>query len=408
MLVSNNLERDSRVRKEATSLALAGARVTVVGVGDEVPVDIDESSPYELLLSRPCINGKPLNSKWGKESVFYPIRVAVNKTINESRPRLYKQRELESGYPYYIARQDMIETALSRRYDFIHAHDLDTLYAGHEIAKRSKAGLVYDSHELFLSLHSLEEHDREMLAQIEERIFPHIKSLVTVSDEIGERLINKYERFDLVPVVLYNGSIDIVERVQPTGNVPKILFQGVFASDRNLVELVEAMDLLRGKATLTLQGWGGEFHEIEEAIRRLDLGCTVHMVNPVPPGRIIEAASNYDIGIINSIAADENFLVTLPNKLFDYMCAGLAVASTNFPSISKIVHKEQCGVLYEQKGAMHTGKILLNLVSDISGINEMKAASLAAAPKYSWEAQEKKLIHMYLKLSNSRQSRSEH
>ena len=41
MLVSNNIEKDARVRKEAESLAKFGALVTVIGIGDTRPKDID-------------------------------------------------------------------------------------------------------------------------------------------------------------------------------------------------------------------------------------------------------------------------------------------------------------------------------------------------------------------------------
>ena len=397
MLVSNDLSIDARVRKEAQALADTGAEVTIIGVGENVPTDIAEDAPYKLVLARPSLNGKPLQPEWGREHVWYPVRVFVNKTITTSRQNRYQKQADEAGYSWTVSRPDMVATASGFSFDVVHAHDLDTLYAAHEIAKQNGAKLVYDSHELYLELHYLQPKLRVQFAEVQASIFPKIDALVSVSHQIADRLCEQYSRSDLEPTILFNGGVRVVDQSASLSTPVKLFFQGAFAKDRNLVELVEAMKFLNGKATLTLQGWGSDEQAIQDTIKRLDLADCVEVIPPCPPLEVVDSAANYDVGIINSLPKDENFLVTLPNKLFDYMCAGLAVASTDLPPIKEILERENCGVTYSQMGVDHTANALIELIDSPSRIQAMKNASLAAAPKYAWPAQAEKLVTLYSK-----------
>ncbi|MCL2680115.1 MAG: glycosyltransferase family 4 protein [Coriobacteriia bacterium] len=395
MLVSNNLAIDARVRKEAETLAYAGAEVIVFGLGHEYPPDIMEDAPYRLILAQPNLRGKPIVPRLGREDVCYPLRVLVNKTITHSRHRRYLAKSKAYGISLQAARQEMIEAARPYTFDIVHAHDLDTLYAAYHIAQANGALLVYDAHELYLALHFLVPDIKEQLARVERDFFPAIDALVTVSPAIGKRLCEIYGRTDLTPVVLYNGGTRVAGRTRPVHDPVRLFFQGAFAADRNLLELVAAMDTLRGRATLTLQGWGQDAEAIQHLITQMALQQTVKVIPPVAPFEVVAAAEDYDVGIINSLAKDENFLVTLPNKLFDYMCAGLAIASSNLPPIAEIVQKESCGIVYEQKGVEHTAQVLGDLVADREQIMRMKEASLAAAGQYAWARQAEKLVDLY-------------
>lgn len=408
MLVSNNLAIDARVRKEAASAAKGGYETHVVGVGDEIPVDLADA-PYTLHLAKPMINGRPVLPRLGKESVWKPLRVLVNLTVTRSRQKKYNDSYMRDDevYTALVRRPEMEAVALSLKPDIVHCHDLDTLYAGYRTAQQTGAKLVYDSHEIYLELHFLNPTRKPMYEEIESEIFPQIDGFVTVSPAIGRILTKKYD-YAIKPIVLYNGGTHIVDEVKPVGELPKLFFQGAFATDRNNLELVEAMVQLKGKATLTLQGWGPDEEAFAGLIKKHNLEDTVFVIPPCGPLEVVDSARNYDVGVINSKCIDENFRNTLPNKLFDYMCAGLAVASTDLPPIKEIIDEHDCGITYVQKGADHTAQVLLDLVSDPARIEEMKRNSLAAAPNFVWEAQGKKLVALYDSLmSNNGKSASD-
>lgn len=402
MLVSNNIQRDSRVRKEAQSLVDAGHRVHILGFGKTYPNNIADCG-FSFDLVSPTYKGKPLMPAWGQEHVWYPIRVLTNKTVTAWRTRQWLRQDW-GGYNQQVARPEMMTRVLPFRPDVVHAHDLDTLYAANMIAQREGAQLVYDSHELYLALHFLDENLRPEFAQVEKEIFPQVDGFVTVSPEVGEYLVKKYQS-DLEPVIIYNGSTSIVDHVEAVGSPVRMLFQGAFAHDRNNCELIEAMVLLRGMATLSLQGWGEDEENYRELIVKNNLEDTVFLVPPCQPYEVMESASHYDVGIINYKRTDENFAHTLPNKLFDYMCAGLAVAATDLPPIKHVIDKAECGVTYSQKDVENTARALLKLVERPDEIVEMKNASRKAAPQYAWPEQARKLCALYKELAQNSSNR---
>ena len=406
MLVGNNIVRDARVQKEANSLVSSGAQVVIFPGDSNVCEEFKDSVSFDVVIPEeqhpPAV---PRLSRFGREEVLLPLRALVNLTLTNYRAwryrrelSQYEQRASHEQCKFTAFRQDMLDTARSYDFDAVHCHDLDMLYTGFLIAREQSAVLIYDSHELYLEIKSLSEEIRELFAEIEEYVFPHIDALITVSPQIGERLCEKYKRHDIDPVVLYNGGALVVESVSKVSYPVKLIFQGKFARNRNLLELVSAMPSLRGRATLTLQGWDGDEQALESLVDDLELNDMVRIVPPAPPLEVVTAAASHDVGVINSVPADENFMVTLPNKLFDYMCAGLAVASTDLPPIKEVIESAGCGITYAQQGVAHTAEELGKLVEDPQKIYKMKKMSLAAASQYAWQTQEKKLIALYVDL----------
>ena len=397
MLVDNNLAWDSRVRMESETLAEMGLELTIIGRGEDIPADIKEA-PYELVLEQPQYHGRPLLSRWGHENIWYPIRVCANLTVTRYRTKRYNTESLKhSSLPAEVSRPDMEVAGLRYNPDIVHCQDLDTLWAGYQISKRCGALLVYDSNELYLEWDYLPKDLYKPYAQVEAQVFPHLSALITVSPQIGHSLITKYDS-DLIPIIIYNAGSEVSVSAKPVSDPVRLFFQGHFMQNRNNVELICAMQYLRGKATLTLQGWGPDEEEYRRTITELALEDTVSIIPPVPPAEVVTSANNYDIGVINYRPLTEHLRQTLPNKLFDYMCGGLAIAATSLPSSKDLIEKSGCGITYDQKGAEHTAQALEALISDPQRVQRMKQASLALAPKYAWPAQAQKLETLYRQL----------
>jgi len=377
----------------------------VIGAGTEVPTDL-EDAPYRFMLVEPWYKGRPLAPKWGRETVWYPVRVLINRTVAPWRRRRWNAEFVnDSPYIPFISRPDIESMGVAQNPAIVHCHDLDTLWAGWRIAQRCGSVLIYDSHELYLELEYLPEERRRQFAQIEARVFPLVDAFITVSPEIADALIQKYQS-TITPVILYNGGTHVVASTKPVSKPVKLFFQGKFASNRNNVELICAMQHLHGRATLTLQGWGPDEKNYRNVIVQSGLENVVTILPPVPISQVVDSANDYDVGVINIPPLSEHLTHTLPNKLFDYMCGGLAVASTSLAAIKGVIDEAGCGITYESESVDSTAHALEKLVSDPARIQSMKEASLAAAPRYAWPAQEKKLIALYKELAKKVQEES--
>ena len=92
-----------------------------------------------------------------------------------------------------------------------------------------------------------------------------------------------------------------------------------------------------------------------------------------------------------------NRLAGPPNKLFNYMNAGLPVVSVDFPEMHHIINEENCGILIKgqvKNSLKSTINTLLNLEPKhllLMGINGQRAIR----DRYSWEIMEKRLLNVY-------------
>lgn len=362
MLVTNDVSRDARVRKEASSLVAAGYDVRVVGVGR--PRATGEE--YRLALVRPP-----------RDTAGYarPIRILANLVENRGLARRMRRE------------------ALSEPFELIHANDLDTLPVGAELARRTGARLVYDAHELSSEAVDLQPLIASSRRRREARLAPLADAIVTVNPLIAEEMSKRFRVH--APAVVYNGASRCETVAQPLHEPVRILFQGQFFADRNLEDLVRAMDRLRGSAVLTLQGWGGVEPELRRLVQELDLAGTVTFVRPAAPEDVVEEAAEHDIGIINHLPLSLNHVYSSPNKLFDYMAAGLAIVASDLPVLRLVIEDAKCGVLHPQAGPAALADVIGGLVDDAGQLAVMKANAIAACPRYSWAAQAKTLLDVY-------------
>jgi glycosyltransferase involved in cell wall biosynthesis len=364
MLVTNDVTRDARVRKEATSLAGAGYDVRVVGVGD--PGGSLVAAPFRLNLV-----------------------AAVPKATSNSRAA----RVLANWRGNRALEQRLLKAGLCEPVDVVHANDLDTLPVGVVLAQRLGARLIYDAHEMSSEAVGLNPLIAEWRRRREKRLVKEVDAVVTVNPCIAAEMSARYGV--PLPAVVYNGASSCRASSVPTHSPVRVLFQGQFFADRNLEDLVTAMESLRGRAVLTLQGWGEVETSLRGLVDRLALKETVRFVEPVPPAGVVAAASDHDIGVINHKDLSLNHRFSSPNKLFDYMAAGLAIVASDLPVLRLVIEDARCGVLHEPTGPDALAGVLGRLVNAPDEIARMKENAVGACDRYSWAAQEKVLLDVY-------------
>lgn len=365
MLVTNDVVRDARVLKEARTLSAAGAVVIVVGVGEVADAAL-AAEPFATVLVRP------------QRSSSYRSRVrrvAVN--LREER-----------GFDRRLEEAAVLAGAL-----IIHANDLDTLRAASRAARRTGAALVYDAHELSTEGGNYNWWRKPLMERRERRLIRTADAAVTVNPFIARELAARYGVEE--PRVVYNGSTDRVTEAAPVHEPVRLFFQGKFHGDRNLEELVEAMTFLRGRATLTLQGWSGIESRLHGLVDELQLEETVRFVPPCSPAGVVASASEYDVGIINHRPVSMNHRFSSPNKLFDYLSAGLAIAASDLPVFALVLAETGAGITFEPCGAEQTARALGDLVEYPERIAAMKQNAVSTCARYSWEAQAEVLLGTY-------------
>ena len=251
----------------------------------------------------------------------------------------------------------------------VHAHDLDTLPAAFVLARRYGARLVYDAHELYTGFDA--DPPRLWLAivrRLEGALTRRAHAVVTVSDEIADRLVALHG-LDRRPYVVLNAPplsrLHVTERRGPL----RAIYQSATGPGRHLGDLPSLPDV-----------------EISARV----LGATaapphVRLLEPVPPDELVPALAEFDVGLVIDRAETENARLALPNKLFEYLMAGLAVVVPEAPAMASLVNREGVGRTF-RPGRL--GDVLKELAADRAAVEAMRRRARAVAvERYNAEAQ---------------------
>ena len=272
------------------------------------------------------------------------------------------------------------------------ASDLYTLPALAAAAERHGGALVYDARELYDALDST--HDRPYVgrfwAAVEDRYAPRADAVLTVGEAIADRLAARTGIIDR-PIVLYNapalaeGPVDPGalrrELGLPDDGRVVVLYQGLFREGRGLSALVEAARRVEG-VRLVLIGEGALAGEIERAGEDLGHRLVVHPF--VPPDRLATLTPGADLGACLIEPLTESLRLSLPNKLFEYLAAGVPVLASPLPEIRPVV-EQGVGVLADPADPAAVADALRQSL-DADRRARWAAAAPAALAPYTWTA----------------------
>jgi len=227
----------------------------------------------------------------------------------------------------------------------------------------------------------------------ERLLVPRAAAVLTVSEPIAEELANRYRI--AMPGVIYNGCTDHMAAASPAHVPLRLLHLGKFYFDRNLDEVIDAMETLRGAAVLTLQGWGDAEASLHDQVTRMGLEDVVSFEPPLAPEDVIEAAARHDVGLITILPVNDSHDWAAPNKLFEYIGAGLAVLTTDLSFAGRLVESAGCGLVFDPPDALGLVTALEQLTERRDLVSDMKRRAVEAAPFYTWDAQAPALYELY-------------
>jgi glycosyltransferase involved in cell wall biosynthesis len=126
----------------------------------------------------------------------------------------------------------------------------------------------------------------------------------------------------------------------------------------------------------------------------------VFMVDPVPMADLVPAAAEADVGVVPYTAYSPGYYYASPNKLFEYMMAGLAIAVSNLPVLEKIVRDHDLGVVFDPADPRHIAAQLNALVENPMRLRTCRENSTRAGrERYHWDHEGGKLINIYRTLA---------
>jgi glycosyltransferase involved in cell wall biosynthesis len=364
------LTRDPRARRAAASAQALGFGVVGLSgqISGEEPVPLQD-----VVVVRAGQQGRT-NEQW--------------KTGAGERQDSAAVRELRGAYR--LLRLAARTASLVRagrtlgRVDVVHANDLDTLPAAYLLARESGSRLVYDAHELY------SEFDpdpprlaRAVLDKLERTLARRADAVVTVSDPIAEELRG---RFGVEPLVVLNApDLDDGEPTEIPDPPPlRAIYQGAFGTGRPLEDLLDAIRLAPN-VHLTLRVSRSTRDALERELPD-DVRERIAVEEPVPPQDVVDALRAHHVGVVFDRPLTRNAELSSPNKLFEYLMAGLAVVAPRLRGFESVL--DDAALLYEPGSSAAMASELERLAADPPLLAELRGrARLLALERYNAAAQ---------------------
>jgi len=322
-----------------------------------------------------------------------------------SRPySTIRMKLLFSKGPFFYAEFNLrlFFLLLFTKANVLHSNDLDTLLPNFIVSKLKKLPLVYDSHEYFTEVPEIQNKPivKAIWKGIEGWIFPKLKRTLTVNEAIAQLFDNSYKNKPLVirnvpntmslPSKMDRNSVGVPEDIQ------LVVIQGAGLNmDRGVEEAVLAISLLHNVG-LMLIGSGDALPEIKKMVEENNLQNKVFFFPKMDYFQMIQYTQMADLGLSLDKDTNLNYRYSLPNKLFDYIHAGIPVLASDLVEVSKIVKTWQVGDIISDLAPQTLAEKIKLMLNDYPKMAEYKANTKLAALELNWEKEaEEKLLHVY-------------
>lgn len=359
-IVLNNFSNDSRVLRENVTWGKLGYDVTVVALHDD-PLPMEEK-----------ISGIKVRR----------IKLVTRQLLKHRIIQVIKYLEfiLRAAFGFYDA-------------SIFHCNNLDSLPIGVfvKLFLKPSVKIVYDAHEFETETLDLSKIEKLIYRMLERILIRFADVVLTVSDSIASEYAKMYSIDKPLLVLNCPSFVEVAKHNLFRENLDigcdqKIfLYQGSLSSGRGLDILLESfISLNSDEYVIVFMGYG---HLTEKIIEASHKHRNVYFHEAVKPEELLEYTSSADFGVSFIEDACLSYRYCLPNKLFEYLMAGVPVITSNLPEMKKFVEKYHVGLVSKE----NTAQGLLEAVISgnkvdyhelVSNVNRIKK-------NYCWEEQEK-------------------
>jgi len=441
MICAHEPTMDPRIRWEAEGAA-PGFDVTVLGFSDAnrsstngpdveeykvVRLPWREVSPFEYalhlrtIISRPvqatialvvillwplllvCEVGFRIVRQIGRlRTVSLPLRVA-RLALNRGRTRQtifdrieFILQSIKCGFaPAALLFWEHL-CGMPQKPHVIHCNDLDTLLVGVLAKREFGCRLVYDAHEFWpLADPSSRWVDRSFFSQLERLLIKQVDAAVSVNPLLSEAIRSAYGLDQVHSVPNVEPWIELRERpaASPLADLAKgrvkFLFQGRFSVARGVEEIITAWRDVDGtRASLFLRGPDNAWKE-QAAKLAAGLGLlnkSIFFLDAVSEDNLVTAAAEADVGIIPYLPAATNERLSCPNKLSQYLHAGLMIIANELPYVRSVVEQADVGLIYDSADLQTFAQAVKRVIDDPELLRACRRNALRfARDDFNWQ-----------------------
>lgn len=286
--------------------------------------------------------------------------------------------------------------------DIYHMHDPELMPIGVKLKKLGKK-VIFDAHE---------DLPKQILSK------PYLngftKTLLSKTFELYEKFTCKkfdymitatpYIRDKFLAINPHSVDVNNFPIIEELTNETKwserkneACYVGGIAEIRGIKEVILAMQYVKS-ARLNLVGAFSE-KEVKEEVKSYEGWDKVNEIGFLSREEVAEVMSRSKMGIVTFYPVP-NHIDAQPNKMFEYMSAGLPLVTSNFPLWREIVEENRCGLCVDPLNPKEISDAVNYIISNPKEAKQMSEnGKRAVVEKYNWKNEEKKLFKIYKELS---------
>jgi len=326
----------------------------------------------------------------------------IGRKLRQSIPlydRPYKCKRLtllfNKGFLFYAEFNiRLLFLLIFKKYTFLLSNDLDTLPANAMDSFFKRRKLFYDSHELFTEVPEL--NNRKLIkwiwAFLEKISLKRVYKAYTVCDSIARYYRVKY---GVDFAIIRNLPFYDDNKVSFKSRENLIIYQGALNKDRGIELMIEAMQHIEGYE-LVIAGAGDIENQLRSISQELKLEGKVRFFGRLQIDILNQLTRTCKLGLSLERNTNLNYYYALPNKIFDYINAGVPVVCSNLPEMTAVVSQYKVGAIFDGETAVELAATINKLLENTKLLETYHENCHIASEKLNWENEKDRLKEIFL------------
>ena len=285
------------------------------------------------------------------------------------------------------------------------AHDLPMLPVGVWLAERCGARLVFDSHELWCE-QRFPRAWRRAWACVEARHIGRCDVVMTVNPSIATELRRRHRLAEVQ--VVTNAATEpprLSRSLRQACGIPEghrvLLYQGSLSEGRQLPQCIQAMHRIRTRNWhLVMLGDGVLRTRLERLARRGAAHERIHLMPAVPQDELLAWTASADAGLVPYVADCRNSELCTPNKLYEFIAAGLPILASDLPELRINVADRGFGMVAQLSSAMQIAQAIDAFLADPEQLSVWRRTVTRDRGEFGWAAQAERLKSVFRPLQS--------